>query len=424
VVPFIVGALKLGELIYGELLKLRELKFRGCGRLKCLILDPFCGATEEMLLAAMLGCGADEWRVRSIVEGLCEAPLDVQDRQDGMAAKVAGINISAARKRHPDLGKDDALSKLNVMHERQPVRSDTMGIVGSIFDAMESLYGQGQKMGVYTMALIAGICTAYDSLGRPPVHSTPVAMGGGMLDVGGMRVPLPRPETLRLLEGSGLILQGGPFDGELLTPGAAATLAYYAKSSSRYYPDNRPIAVGYGAGTLDLPLPNVLRTTLCEMDDALIIDRMELLETNVDDVTGEVIGSLFESLMEMGAMDVSVIPATMKKGRSGHIIRAIVKAEDGPSIARRMMYETGSLGVRVIPVKHRFIAKRDVMVMSVSIDGKQYDMRFKVSSDTAGRVIDVSVEYEDARLVAKEMAMPLKTVMRKAEAEAWKRFGG
>lgn len=389
-----------------------------------MILDPFCGATEEMLLGAMLGCGADEWRVRSIVEGLCDAPLDVQDRQDGMAAKVAGINANAARKRHPDLGRDEALSKLNVMHERQPVRSDSMGIVGSIFDAMEALYGRGQKMSVYTMALIAGICTAYDSLGRPPVHSTPVAMGGGVADVGGKLTPLPRPETLKLVEGSGLIVQGGPFDGELLTFGAAAALAYYAKSSSRYYPDNRPLAVGYGAGTLDLPLPNVLRAALCEVDDALIMDRMELLETNVDDVTGEVLGSLFESLMEMGAMDVSIIPATMKKGRSGHIIRVIAKTEDGPAIARRMMYETGSLGVRVMPIKHRFIAKREVVVVSVSIDGKPYDMRFKVSSDTAGRVIDVSVEYEDARLVAREMAMPLKTVMRKAEAEAWKKFGG
>ncbi|WP_174589791.1 LarC family nickel insertion protein [Methanocella conradii] len=392
--------------------------------MKCLILDPFCGATEEMLLGAMLGCGADEWRVRSIVEGLCDAPLDVQDRQDGMAAKVAGINANAARKRHPDLGRDEALSKLNVMHERQPVRSDSMGIVGSIFDAMEALYGQGQKMSVYTMALIAGICTAYDSLGRPAVHSTPAAMGGGVADVGGKLTPLPRPETLKLVEGSGLIVQGGPFDGELLTFGAAAALAYYVKSSSRYYPDNRPLAVGYGAGTLDLPVPNVLRATLCEVDDALIMDRMELLETNVDDVTGEVLGSLFESLMEMGAMDVSIIPATMKKGRSGHIIRVIAKTEDGPAIARRMMYETGSLGVRVMPVKHRFIARREVVVVSVSIDGKPYDMRFKVSSDTAGRIIDVSVEYEDARLVAREIAMPLKTVMRKAEAEAWKKFGG
>jgi uncharacterized protein (TIGR00299 family) protein len=391
--------------------------------LKCLIFDPFCGATEEMLLGAMLGCGADEWRARSAVEGLCDAPLDVQDVQNGrMAAKMAVLNTAAARKRHKDMGRDEALSVLNVMHENQPVRVDAMSIVKNMFGASESLFGPGSKMSVYTMALIAGICTAYDSLGRPLVYSTPAAMGGGIIDASGKKAPVPRPETLEIVKGSHLITQGGPFDGELLTTGAAAALAYYVQSSSRYYPDNLPMAVGYGGGKLDLPLPNVLRATLCEVDDALIMDRMELLETNVDDVTGEVLGSLFESLMEAGAMDVSIIPVMMKKGRTGQIIRAVVKAEDGPAIARRIMLETGSLGVRVIPVKHRFIAKREVVVMSVRIGENVYDMRFKLSSDTNGTVLDVSVEYEDAKKVAKELALSLKTVMSKAEAEAWKKY--
>lgn len=391
--------------------------------MKCLIFDPFCGATETMLLGALIDCGADEWRVRSAVEGLCDAPLDIQDRQDGpMAAKIVSVNVAGARKRHPDMGRDDALARLNVMHENQPIRVDAMNIAKNMFDAWESLYGPGSKMDVYTMALITGICTAYDALGRPQVYSTPAAIGGGLINIGNKKTPVPRPETLKLIEGSKLIAQGGPFDGELLTAGAAAVLAYYVHASSRYYPDYMPLTVGYGSGTLDLPLPNVLRATLCEVDDALIMDRMELLETNVDDVTGEVLGSLIESLMEMGALDVSIIPVTMKKGRTGQIIRAIVKAEDSPAIARRIMFETGSLGVRVIPVRHRYISKRGVVVMSVGIGENVYDMRFKVASDTKGNVIDMSVEYEDAKKVAKEMALPLKTVMRMAEAEAWKKF--
>jgi pyridinium-3,5-bisthiocarboxylic acid mononucleotide nickel chelatase len=395
--------------------------------LKCLILDPFCGATEEMLLAAMLACGADEWRVRSAVEGLCEAPLDVEDRQgeglrgDRMCAKIASINRAAARKGHKAMDRDKALETLNVMHENQPVRVDSMEIVRSVFDAYDALYGPGARLNLYTIALIVGICTAYDSLGRPNVFSTPAAMGGGVAD---KKAPIPRPETLRLVEGSKLIVQGGPFDAELLTPAAAATLAYYVQESGRYYPDNLPLIVGYGGGVLDLPLPNVLRATLCEADDALLMDRMELLETNVDDVTGEVLGGLIESLIEAGAMDVSIIPATMKKGRSGHMIRVVVKSEDGPAIARRIMLETGSLGVRVIPVKHRFIAKRDIVVVPVSVEANVYDMRFKVATDTNGTVLDVSVEYDDARMVARELALPLKTVMRMAEAEAWKKYDG
>ncbi len=393
------------------------------GNLKCLIFDPFCGATGEMLLGAMLGCGADEWRVRSAVEGLCDAPLDIQDRPvGGMAAKRASINVAAARRQLTDAGRDEARARLNVMHENQPVRVDAMAIVGRIFDAERALYGPESRMSAYTMALIAGICTAYDSMGRPQVYSTPIAMGGGRLDAEGKTMALPRPATLKLIEGSKLIVQGGPFDGELLTVPAAAILAYYVRSSSRYYPDHMPLVVGYGGGELDLPMPDVLRATLCEVDDALIVDRMELLETNVDDVTGEVLGSLIEDLMAMGAMDVSIIPVTMKKGRSGQIIRAVVKAHDSPAIARRIMYETGSLGVRVIPVKHRFIAKREILVLGTTIEGNVYDMRFKVSSDTNGKTIDVSVEYDDAKKVARELALPLKTIIRKAEAQAWKKY--
>ena len=198
--------------------------------------------------------------------------------------------------------------------------------------------------------------------------------------------------------------------------------AYYVKESSRYYPENRPLAVGYGGGSRKLPIADALRVTLCEVDDALMGDRMELLETNVDDVTGEVLGSLIESLMEMGAMDVCVVPVTMKKGRAGHIIRVVVKADDSSAIARRIVLETGTLGVRVLPVKHRFIAQRKIVSMEIPIESSHYDMRFKVASDTNGKILDVSVEYDDAKMVSRELGVPLKTVMRIAETEAWKHY--
>jgi len=118
--------------------------------------------------------------VRSAVEGMCDAPLDIEDRQSGrMSARSATVNRAAARKAHKTLGRDEAMEKLNVMHESQPVRVDAMEIVRSMFDALESLYGRGHRMDVYTIAMIAGVCTAYDALGRPEVFSTPAAMGGG-----------------------------------------------------------------------------------------------------------------------------------------------------------------------------------------------------------------------------------------------------
>lgn len=392
--------------------------------LKCIIFDPFCGASEQMILGALLGCGADEWRVRGAVEGLCGVPIRISyEQKPGMSVGLAVINDEKAEGIWPGfLTRDEALNKLNLMHETQPVRIDAMNIVKSIMDARDAIYGPGSMINIASIAMIAGICTAYDSLGRPYVQSTPAALGGGMIETSCGKFPVPRPETLEIIKGSKLITQGGPFDGELLTIEGAAILAYFVKESGRYYPENRTLAVGYGQGQLTLPSPNVLRATFCETDESLIIDRIELLETNVDDVTGELLGYLIEELLSMGAKDVSVIPATMKKGRSGHLIRVVVKAEDGPAIARRIMLETGSLGVRVVPVKHRYIAKREIQVIKVKIENNEYNMRFKIASDMEGKVLDVSVEYEDAKLVSRELSIPLKTVMRMAETEAWQKY--
>jgi hypothetical protein len=376
-----------------------------------------------MILGALLGCGADEWRVKAAVEGFCNAPLKVRDvRNDGMTIKIAEIDDEHARGVWPAfLTRNEAQSRLFVAHENEPVRTDAIGIVNTIFDAREKT-GSQPAISVGSVAMVLGICTAYDSLGRPFVQSTPASLGGGMIETSCGRMPVPTPETMTILSSSKLIVQGGPFEGELLTLEGAAVLARMVKTSGRYYPENRPVATGYGQGYLELPVPNLLRAVLCEVDDALIGDRIELLETNVDDVTGEVLGNLIEALIEMGARDVSIIPATMKKGRSGQLIRVVCKAEDGPALSRRMMLETGTLGIRVIPVKHRHIAKRDVKVINVCVNDNKYGMRFKVATDLNGHILDLSVEFDDAKKVARELSIPLKTVIRKAEAEAWLQY--
>jgi len=106
-------------------------------------------------------------------------------------------------------------------------------------------------------------------------------------------------------------------------------------------------------------VPNVLRIIKGEMDDALISDKIEMLETNVDDVTGQVLGNLIEELMNAGARDVSIIPATMKKGRSGHIIQVIANLRIHQGSQGKSSRKQVRSGVRIIPIKHRLIAQRE-----------------------------------------------------------------
>ncbi len=179
---------------------------------------------------------------------------------------------------------------------------------------------------------------------------------------------------------------------------------------------------GYGAGSMDSAVPNVLRVIEGEIDEALISDSIEVLETNVDDVTGQVLGNLIDELLAAGARDVSIIPATMKKGRSGSIIQVIAKPEDSGALARKMIEETGSLGIRIIPVKHRLIAQREMDKVEIKINGRVFSIAVKIARDLRGVLLNISAEFEDCRKAARLSGVPVKDSIRRAEEEARKCF--
>jgi uncharacterized protein (DUF111 family) len=165
---------------------------------------------------------------------------------------------------------------------------------------------------------------------------------------------------------------------------------------------------------MDLPLPNVLRVSLGEIGD-LLRDDIEVLETNVDNITGEVLGNLVEVLMAENAKDVAIVPALMKKGRMGHLIKVITAPHDAARIAYRIMEETGSLGVRVMQVKHRFIAEREEKKVKVNIKGVEKEVGVKIGRDAQGNVLSVAAEFEDVKRVARELKMPVKDVTKIVE---------
>jgi len=123
--------------------------------------------------------------------------------------------------------------------------------------------------------------------------------------------------------------------------------------------------------------------------------------------------------MQAGALDVSVIPAVMKKGRSGNVIRAISSHEDMSKLAGIIVRETGSLGVRVFPSLHRFVAEREERAVDLKIEGVTYSVAIKISR-MDGRLVNVKAEYEDCKRIAKEAGIPLRMVIRKAEESGWR----
>ena len=266
------------------------------------------------------------------------------------------------------------------------------------------------------IADVVGTCLLLADLGVERVVATPLSAGGGEVSMSHGTYPVPTPAVVNLAAGAAWELRGGPVDAELLTPTGAAILAEVAEGVDAL-PAMDVERSGCGAGGYDFPdYPNVLRGILGDCEGGLRRDPVRVLETNVDDVSPEVLGSLHETLSEAGARDVSVLPTAMKKSRPGHLVKVVVKPEDARRVARRLAEETGTLGVRETGVRHRFVADRVFETVAIEAGGERREVPVKVASDDAGRVFDVSAEFDDALAVARETDLPVREVLRRAEA--------
>ena len=261
------------------------------------------------------------------------------------------------------------------------------------------------------VADVIGAAYSFHKLGmdNKMVYGMPVALGGGRIkSIHGM-LSVPAPATIEILKNVPVF--GGPVNKELTTPTGAALLVNMVNKFTNYYPLLTNKKIGYGAGKMELKFPNVLR--ILDGNPEIETDHVSILETNVDNVTGELMGHIFNVLLQYGARDVSVIPTTTKKNRPGYLLRVIAKPMDCDTLSEVIIRETGTLGVRVIPYVHRNITSRKIIPVQVDISGKKVQIRIKVGM-IGNEIISVKPEYEDARKVSEENGISLKDVMNSA----------
>ncbi|TGC11472.1 nickel pincer cofactor biosynthesis protein LarC [Methanolobus halotolerans] len=393
--------------------------------MRSLIFEPFSGAAGDMILASLIGLGVDSEKVRDVIESAVDVSVSV-DKVDKRGIEAVNVRIDVPHETHSrhyceltDVIKSAGLPAA--------VEQSALGVFAILAEAESRVHGLsleelhfhevGQKD---ALADVIGSCFAIHELGADAVFCTPVNVGGGKIESAHGVMAVPAPATLEILRQSDLVFYGHGCM-EMLTPTGAAILAYFAKPLDNL-PRGTVSSVGYGAGDADTADPNVLRSMIMEMQDTISRDTIEILETNVDDVTGEILGSLFEKLLSVGARDVTITPATMKKGRSGHIIKVITKPENSDRVARELMKETGTLGIRVIPTRHRYVADRRMDRVSINLGSQHFEVSVKIAQDKNGEILHMSAEYEDCRRVAEKIKLPLKEVIRRVEEEAWGRF--
>lgn len=395
--------------------------------MKALIFNPFSGAAGDMILGCTLNLGADQNTVKELIEASVDVSVDIKEVvKKGIKALDVRINVPEKEpvRTYPELV--EAVKAAGLPSE---VESSALDIFLKLAEAEASVHGQPDLENLHfhevgqsdALADIIGSSAAIHSLNCDSVFCTPINVGSGTIACAHGILPVPAPATLEILRKGKFYFRGGSEQKELLTPTGAAILAHFARPVETF-PQGRVISIGYGAGDSELAGPNVLQGVLSELDSCLVPDIIEVLETNADDVSGEVLGNLFEELLAMGARDVAILPATMKKGRPAHVIKVIAKPEDTAKLARKIIIETGSLGVRVIPTRHRLMAARRIESIKFEVEGQVYEAAVKIARDSEGVLLNISAEFEDCKKIAKTSGVPVKEVMRRAEETARKLF--
>ncbi len=389
-----------------------------------LVFDPFHGAAGDMILGALLDCGADRISVLKAMKSVTAEPAITEVTRAGVRAVKVSTHADST---HRTLS--DVMNRLDAASADVPRGALAMAkrVFTRVSDAEERVHGSHEhfhEVGADdAIADILGACTAFYSLGVEGAAVMPVTLGHGTVTGSHGVFPIPAPATAVILSQSGLIVRQGAEEGELCTPTGAALLAEFSTIAAPDPGTYTIKAVGYGAGTRDpTDVPNVIRAMVIELtadEGPLNQDTVDILETNIDDTSGEVIAHAISRFMENGARDAGAIPIIMKKGRPGFLIRVISVPDTSAELAVLMARELGTLGIRCIPAVHRFIAERTIENVEVEIEGNHRTVPVKIGWMN-GEIYSLKAEFDDARAWASEIGIPVRDVLNFIEKAGWK----
>jgi len=392
------------------------------------------GVSGDKYLGALLDLGAKSERLRKVAKVVAEnlpgtKDVDVKVRtvergeigaklvtieSTGELGKRRGVEVvSAARKcvdklELSDWGSSFSLSTIQTLLQAE---SKVHGHPASEVELHE--LGSAD-----TLVDVLGVATLAESLGLADATwwSSPITVGRGTTRFSDRNYPNPPPAVAEILLQNHFPMEQGLADAELSTPTGVAITVNLVSKYSQSYPILRPEKVGYGAGARELDeVANVLRLTVGRSSELFHShDEIVILETNLDDVSGEVIGRATERLMASGARDVTITPVYMKKNRPGHVLSVISKKEDAEKLADVLIAETGTLGVRELPVV-RHISPRKTTEINVKVKGKDQRIRVKLSEDQKGRVVGGKFEYEDLKRISEDTGLSIREIQKTAK---------
>lgn len=376
-------------------------------------LDCLSGISGDMTLAALVDAGVPLERLDAAVtscglEG-CRLVAQTVNKCGFRATQVVVEHQPEQRHRH--------LSHILAMIDRGELTDRQKQLARAIFmrlaEAEAHVHGTPiekvhfHEVGaVDSIADVVGAAVGFDLLGAEAVSASPVPVGSGRIRIAHGVCNVPAPATAELLRG--VPLADCPIEAELTTPTGAAILVTLA-SSFGPLPRMRIEQIGYGAGQKDLPgQANVLRLFVGQTIEPSATEQVCLLETNLDDLSGELVGYCADRLWEAGALDVALTAIQMKKGRPGVRLSVLCRPTDAETMEAILFEETTTLGIRRSLVHRRVLPRRTHRVQTAygPVDGKVGFL--------ADGTLRFAPEYESCRRIAAQCNVPLRAVYQAA----------
>ena len=409
---------------------------------KIFIIDAqIAGLSGDMLLSALIDLGADKKKVIDSIYS-CENIIPGSRIKDVRFEKVNSNGFAATRFYFEY--KDEILERKGIeiiksisqyteyLDLKPRSKSFIMDSIKTLIDAEAKIHGKlfdqvylHEASSIDTFVDLIGCAIALEDLNifDSKILSTYISIGNGLTTFSHGTIPNPTNAILEIFRGKPFVLIGND-QGELTTPTGAAMLVNLSSECIRFYPPLIPETIGLGAGNRKLKdRPNVLRLVIGKdpVIPYLNNEKMFLIETNIDDVNGEIVGNLIEVLMKEGARDVTIIPGITKKNRPVNIIRILSDLVKTDTLIDKLFKETGTSGIRINEI-NRITLKRNIKTIEVTINHTKYNINIKITRDALNHIINIKPEFNDLKKIADIEENSLKAIQEIVMFQIFKKF--
>jgi len=388
--------------------------------MKIAYFDCFSGISGDMILGAFIDAGLDLYQLESELsklklsgytlraekttrKGLSGIKFFVHTEEDQAERHLKDIEEIIDQS---GLGDDIKASSKKIFHELAHVEA-------KIHNSKPERVHFHEIGGLDSIIDIVGVLIGIKLLGIEAVYASRIPVGMGFVECDHGILPLPAPATLELLKGIPIYASG--MEKELVTPTGIAILKNVARSFG-IIPEMRIDRIGYGAGSRDLKIPNLLRVWMGETSEerGYEEDEVILIETNLDNMNPEFFGYASEKLLDRGALDVFMTPIFMKKNRPGTLLSVLITPNKLEDVLSTVFAETTSLGVRLRRQERRKLPRE-----MITVETPFGSVRVKVSR-TGQEIQNISPEYDDCKAIAIKQGIPLRKVYEEAKTAARK----